>query len=43
MAAKSLELRGEYRKDKSDKNVFTESGSLQKSQSSLGFEAIYKF
>lgn len=41
--ASSLELRAEYRKDKSDKDVFTESGSLKKTQNSLGLEALYKF
>jgi hypothetical protein len=43
MPAGNLELRAEYRKDKSDKNVFTESGSLKKTQNSLGLEALYKF
>lgn len=41
--AKNVELRAEYRKDKSDQSVFTENGSTKKSQDSLGLEAIYKF
>ncbi|MEW6330112.1 MAG: outer membrane beta-barrel protein [Pseudomonadota bacterium] len=41
--AKNVELRAEYRKDKSDQNVFTEDGTAKKSQDSLGLEAIYKF
>ena len=41
--AKNVELRAEYRKDKSDQAVFTENGSTKKSQDSLGLEAIYKF
>ncbi|MHB8624094.1 MAG: outer membrane beta-barrel protein [Sulfuricaulis sp.] len=43
LPAKSMELRAEYRKDKSDKNVFTESGSLKSTQDSVGLEALYKF
>lgn len=43
MPAKSLELRAEYRKDKSDKNVFTENSSTKGTQNSLGLEALYKF
>ncbi len=41
--AKNVELRAEYRKDKSDQAVFTEDGSTKKNQDSLGLEAIYKF
>jgi len=41
--AKNVELRAEYRKDKSDQSVFTEDGSSKKSQNSLGLEALYKF
>ncbi|MBI5782976.1 MAG: porin [Gammaproteobacteria bacterium] len=41
--AKNVELRAEYRQDKSDKTVFTVNGSAKKSQDSLGLEAIYKF
>jgi hypothetical protein len=41
--AKNVELRAEYRKDKSDQSVFTEDGQLKQSQNSLGLEAIYKF
>ncbi len=40
---KNVELRAEYRKDKSDQAVFTENGSTKKSQDSVGLEAIYKF
>ena len=43
MPAKSLELRAEYRKDKSDKNVFTEGSNTKGTQNSLGLEALYKF
>ena len=40
----SLELRAEYRKDKSDQNVFTENGVTdKKTQNSLALEAVYKF
>ncbi|MHB8743763.1 MAG: outer membrane beta-barrel protein [Sulfuricaulis sp.] len=41
--AKSMELRAEYRKDKSDKNVFTDNGNLKATQNSIGLEALYKF
>ena len=43
MPAKNVELRAEYRKDKSDQSVFTEDGSTKTSQDSVGLEAIYKF
>ncbi|MHB8534342.1 MAG: outer membrane beta-barrel protein [Sulfuricaulis sp.] len=43
MPAKSLELRAEYRKDKSDKNVFTEGSGTKSTQNSIGLEALYKF
>lgn len=43
MPSKNVELRVEYRKDKSDQSVFTENGTAKKSQDSLGLEAIYKF
>lgn len=43
MPAKNVEMRAEYRKDKSDQAVFTENGSTKTSQDSLGLEAIYKF
>ncbi|MBI3778075.1 MAG: porin [Gammaproteobacteria bacterium] len=39
----SLELRAEYRGDKSDKKPFTESGKTTDKQNSLGLEAVYKF
>jgi len=43
-ASKSLELRGEVRKDTSDKAAFAyNDGIARKSQSSLGLEAVYKF
>lgn len=40
---KSYELRAEYRKDKSNGNAFTESGSAKKTQNFFGLEAVYKF
>jgi hypothetical protein len=42
--ASSLELRAEYRKDKSDQTVFTENNVTNKTtQNSLALEAVYKF
>lgn len=41
--ASSFELRGEYRADKSDKNVFLESGNATDKQHTLALEAVYKF
>jgi Putative beta-barrel porin-2, OmpL-like. bbp2 len=41
--ADSLELRGEYRADKSDQQTFTEGGSPTDKQHSIGLEAVYKF
>jgi hypothetical protein len=41
--ASNMELRAEYRKDKSDHKVYTESASLKTTQNSLGLEAVYKF
>lgn len=41
--AKSVELRGEVRSDRSNQSVFTEDGTTKKSQDSFGVEAIYKF
>ena len=42
--SKSMELRGEVRKDTSDKASFTyNDGIARKAQNSLGLEAVYKF
>jgi len=41
--ASSMELRAEYRQDKSDQKPFTESGSPTDKQHSLALEAVYKF
>ena len=44
LPAKSMEIRGELRGDKSDQSSFLRSdGSTSKNQSSYGIEAIYKF
>ena len=44
LPAKSMEIRGEIRGDKSDQSSFTISdGSTSKNQSSYGLEALYKF
>ena len=44
LPTKSMEIRGELRGDKSDQSSFLKSdGSASKTQSSYGFEAIYKF
>ena len=40
---KSMELRGEVRKDTSDKTAFAYSDYARKSQNSVGLEAVYKF
>ncbi len=41
--ADSMELRAEYRQDKSDKKPFTESGAATDKMHSLALEAVYKF
>lgn len=41
--ASSLELRGEYREDKSDQKTFLESGKATDKQHTLALEAVYKF
>ena len=41
--ASSMELRGEFRADKSDKNVFLKSGNATDKQHTLALEAVYKF
>jgi len=41
--ADSLELRAEYRQDKSDQQPFTESGNPTDKMHSLALEALYKF
>jgi len=41
--AGSLELRAEYRQDKSDQQPFTESGTPTDKQHTLALEAVYKF
>ena len=41
--ASNMELRAEYRGDKSDKQTFTESGKATDKQNSLALEAVYKF
>ena len=44
LPAKSMEIRGEFRGDKSDQSSFLKSGgSTSKNQWSYGLEAIYKF
>ena len=43
-SAKNMELRGEVRKDTSDKASFAyNDGIARKTQNSVGLEAIYKF
>ncbi len=41
--ASSFELRGEFRADKSDKNVFLKSGNATDKQHTLALEGVYKF
>ncbi|MHB8622497.1 MAG: outer membrane beta-barrel protein [Sulfuricaulis sp.] len=41
--ASSFELRGEFRADKSDKNVFLKSASATDKQHTLALEGVYKF
>jgi hypothetical protein len=43
MVAKGFELRGEYRKDDSNGQVFTKDGAATDKQTFYGVEAVYKF